>query len=287
MVVPYGPGGSTDVIARQIAQKMQDRLGQSVIILNRPGASGAIGATSAARAAPDGYTLLASFTTETVVVPQLSRNAKYSIDDFEPIAITGIVPLVLIGAKSLHADTMSELIEDMRQAPGKFTYAGSPGSPSHITGAWLNRLRHLKVTHIPYRGGAQAVSDVVGGHVDLLYAGISAAKGAIDSGLVKTFAQTGDRRSTALPTVPTFKEAGVPDLDLDSWTVLLAPKGTPADIVALIKRETELALNDPQIRSYLAARGVEPSATQDARAFLSRERDKFGRVIRELGITMD
>jgi tripartite-type tricarboxylate transporter receptor subunit TctC len=128
---------------------------------------------------------------------------------------------------------------------------------------------------------------VVGGHVDLLYAGISAAKGAIDSGLVKTFAQTGDRRSTALPTVPTFKEAGVPDLDLDSWTVLLAPKGTPADIVALIKRETELALNDPQIRSYLAARGVEPSATQDARAFLSRERDKFGRVIRELGITMD
>src|SRR6478672_13072742 len=124
MVVPYGPGGSTDVIARQIAQKMQDRLGQSVIILSRPGASGAIGATSAARAAPDGYTLLASFTTETVVVPQLSRNAKYSIDDFEPIAITGIVPLVLIGAKSLHADTMSELIEDMRQAPGKFTYAG-------------------------------------------------------------------------------------------------------------------------------------------------------------------
>jgi len=287
IVVPYAPGGSTDVIARQIAQKIQDRLGQSVIILNRPGASGAIGATAAARATPDGYTLLHSFTTEMAVVPQMSRNAKYSIDDFEPIAVTGIVPLVLIGAKGLRANTLGELIEDMRQSPGKFTYAGSPGSPSHITGAWLNRIRNLNVTHIPYRGGAQAVGDVVGGHVDLLYAGISAAKGVIDSGQVKTYAQTGDHRSSALPEVPTFKQAGVADFDLDSWTVFLAPKDTPADIVALLKQETELVLKDPQLRTYLGAQGVEPSPTQDVRGFLAHERDKFGRVIRELGITMD
>jgi tripartite-type tricarboxylate transporter receptor subunit TctC len=287
VVVPYGPGGSTDVIARQIVPKFQDRLGQSVVILNRPGASGAIGATSVARAAPDGYTLLASFTTEIAVVPQTSKNAKYSLDDFDPIAVSGIVPLVLIGAKSLRANTLSELIAEMRAAPGKFTYAGSPGSPSHITGAWLNRIRNLNVTHIPYRGGAQAVGDVVGGHVDLLYAGISAAKGVIDSGHVKTFAQTGDHRSSALPDVPTFKEAGVTDFDLDSWTTLLAPKGTPTDIIALLKGETDLALSDPQIRAYLASQGVEPSPKEDARVFLARERDKFARVIRELNITMD
>ena len=287
IVVPYAPGGSSDVIGRQIAQRLQDRLGQSMIVLNRPGASGAIGATLAARAAPDGYTLLHSFTTELAVVPQTSKNAKYSLDDFEPIAVTGIVPLVLIGAKGLRANTLAELIDEMRAAPGKFTYAGSPGSPSHITGAWLNRIRNLNVTHIPYRGGAQAVGDVVGGHVDLLYAGISASKGQIDAGLVKTFAQTGDHRSSALPNVPTFREAGMSDFDLDSWTAFLAPKGTPADVVALLKQETDLALKDPQLQTYLAAQGVEPNAMQDVRTFLAREREKFSRVIRELGITMD
>src|SRR5581483_6954091 len=227
IIVSYAAGGSTDVISRAIGQKFQERLGQSVVVLNRPGASGSIGALSAIRAAPDGYTLYGGFTTEIVVLPLLSKNAKYSIDDFEPIAVTGIVPLVLIGSKNVQANTLRELIAEARRAPGKLTYAGSLGSPSHILGAWLNQLRHITMTHIPYRGGAQAVGDVAGGHVDLLFAGISAAKGAIDSGLVKTFAQTGDRRSSSLPDVPTFKEAGVRQFDLDSWCVLMAPQGTP------------------------------------------------------------
>jgi tripartite-type tricarboxylate transporter receptor subunit TctC len=287
LVVSYGAGGSTDQIARAIAQKLQDRLGQSVVVLNKPGASGTIGATQVARASPDGHTLYAGFTTEMAVVPQLSKSAKYTLDDFEPIAVTGIVPVVLIASKNVKANSVPELIEELAAAPGKYTYGGSVGSPSHIMGAWLNRIRGLNVAHIPYRGGAQAVGDVSGGHIDLFYGGVSAAKGAIDAGLVKTIGLVGDTRSSALPNVPTFKEMGITDFDLDSWTVLLGPRGMPTSIVELLRKETALALADPQVRAALGAQGVEPAATEDARAFLRREREKFGRVVRELGITMD
>jgi tripartite-type tricarboxylate transporter receptor subunit TctC len=287
IVVSYAAGGSTDLIARAIAQKLQERLGQSVVVINKPGASGTIGATQVARANPDGHTLYAGFTTEMAVVPQLSRNAKYSLDDFEPVAITGIIPVVLIASKKVRANNLRDLIEELRHAPGTYTYGGGLGSPSHIMGAWLNRIRNLNVTHIPYRGGAQAVGDVSGGHIDLFYGGVSAAKGAIDANLVKAIALVGDARSSALPTVPTFKEAGVTDFDLDSWNVLLAPKGTPANIVQLLKQETVMALNDPQVRATIGSQGVEPSQTQDVRAFVAREREKFGRVVRELGLTMD
>ncbi|MGZ3347650.1 MAG: Bug family tripartite tricarboxylate transporter substrate binding protein [Xanthobacteraceae bacterium] len=287
IVVAYGPGGSTDLVARALAQKFQDRLGQSVVVLNKPGGSGTIGASVAARAAPDGYTLYVGYTSETVVVPQLSKGVKYSIDDFESIAVTGLVPLVLIASKNIRAANLHELIEELRAAPGKFTYGGGIASPPHVMGAWFNRLNNLTVTHVPYRGGGQAVADVIGGHIDMFYAGLAAAKGAIDSGAVKAFAVTGDVRSPALPNVPTFKEAGVKDFDLASWNVLLAPKGTPADVLALLRRETALALDDPKVRELYLAQGVEVSPSQDVKAFLAKERDNFGRVVRSLGITME
>ena len=287
IVVAYGAGGSTDLVARALAQKFQDRLGQSVVVLNKPGGSGTIGATVAARANPDGYTLYVGYTSETVVVPQLSKNAKYSIDDFEPIAVTGLVPLVLIASKNVRAGNLQQLIEEVRAQPGKFTYGGGIASPPHIMGAWFNRLNNLNVVHVPYRGGGQAVADVVGGHIDMFYAGLAAAKSAIDSGAVKALAVTGEARSSALPNVPTFKEAGVTDFELASWNVLMATKGTPAEVIALLRQETALALADPRIRELYAAQGVEASPTQDVRAFLARERDNFGRVVRDLGITME
>jgi tripartite-type tricarboxylate transporter receptor subunit TctC len=287
IVVAYGAGGSTDLVARALGQKFQERLGQPVVVLNKPGGSGTIGATLAARANPDGYTLYVGYTSETVIVPQLSKAAKYSIDDFEPIAVTGLVPLVLITSKNVRAGNLQQLIEEVRAQPGKFTYGGGIASPPHVMGAWFNRLNNLTVTHVPYRGGGQAVADVVGGHIDMFFAGLAAAKAAIDSGAVKALAVTGDGRSPALPNVPTFKEAGVTDFDLASWNVLLAPKGTPAEVLALLRQETALALNDQKIRELYAAQGVEASATQDVKAFLVKERDNFGRVVRDLGITME
>lgn len=286
IVVSYGAGGSTDLVARAVAQQLQDRFGKPVVVLNKPGASGIVGATYAAHAAPDGYTLYTGFTSEMIVVPQISKEAKYSIDDFAPIAVTGIVPVVLIAAKTMQANTLQELIAEIKQSPGKYTFGGSIGSPSHIMGSWLNRLYGLKTTHIPYRGGAQSVTDVIGGHIDMFYAGVAAAKAAIDSGEVKALAVTGDKRSTALPGVPTFAEAGVKDFDLASWNVTVAPKGTPPDIIDKLKPAILQALADPQVGKLLATQGVEPSETQDVGAFLASERDKFGRVVRELGITM-
>jgi tripartite-type tricarboxylate transporter receptor subunit TctC len=287
VIVSYGAGGSTDFVARAVAQKLSEKLGQPFVILNRPGASGTIGINTAMRAAPDGYTLYVGYTSECVVVPQISKIAKYSVlDDFEPIAITGLVPVVLIVSKDFKANNLQDLLAEIRANPGKYTYGGSVGSPPHVMGAWMNKLKGLDVTHIPYRGGAQGVTDVIGGHLDMFYGGVAVAKPAIDGGLVKAIAVTGDTRSAALPNVPTFKEAGVPEFDLASWTVMLAPKGTPADIVALLKKETQEVLADPVTRTALARQGVERSENQDVRAFLTAEHDKFGRAVRELGIRM-
>ena len=287
LIVPYGPGGSTDIVARIVAQKLQERLGQTFVILNKPGASGTIGVMAAMRAAPDGYTLMNSYTAEAVVVPQISKTQKYSLtDDFEPIAITGLVPVVLMVSKNIKANTLQDFIAELRANPGKYTFGGGYGTPPHVMGAWMNKLKGLNVTHVPYRGGAQGINDVVGGHIDMFYGGVAAGKSAIDGGSVKAIALTGDTRSSALPDVPTFKEAGVPEFDLASWTVLVAPKGTPADIIALLRKETLAALADPQTREALGKQGVEPSKDQDVRTFLIREREKFGRAVHELGLQM-
>jgi tripartite-type tricarboxylate transporter receptor subunit TctC len=287
IIVSYGAGGSTDFVARALAQKLTERLGQPFVILNRPGASGTIGLKAAMAAKPDGYTLYVGYTSETVVVPQINKNAKYAVlNEFEPIAVTGLVPVVLIVSKNVKANNLKDFIAEVRANPGRYTYGGSVGSPPHIMGAWMNKLRGLDVRHVPYRGGAQGVTDVIGGHLDMFYGGVAVAKSAIDSGAVKAIAVTGDARSSALPNVPTFKEAGVPEFDLASWTVMLAPKGTPADLLAHIKKEALLALDDPKLREALARQGVERSTSQDVRAFIAHEHDKFGRAVRELGITM-
>jgi tripartite-type tricarboxylate transporter receptor subunit TctC len=285
VIVAYGPGGSTDFVGRAVAQKLNERLGQPFVILNRPGASGTIGINAAMRAKPDGYTLFVGYTAETVVVPQISKTAKYSvIEDFEPIAITGLVPVVLMVSKNVKANTLKEFIEDVRASPGQYTFGGGVGSPPHIMGAWMNKLKGLEVRHVPYRGGAQGVNDVIGGHIDMFYGGVAVGKPPIDSGSVKAIAVTGETRSAALPNVPTFKEAGMPEFNLASWTVMLAPKGTPPDIVAFLKKETLAALDDPKLSEALAKQGVERSANQDVRAFLAAEHRQFGHVVRELGL---
>jgi tripartite-type tricarboxylate transporter receptor subunit TctC len=287
IVVPYGAGGSTDFVARIVAQRLSERLGQPFVVVNKPGASGTLGLLSVMRAQPDGYTLLLSFTTETVVMPQISQTARYAMADFTPIAVTGDVPVVMIGAQRLQSTTLSDLLAEIRRAPGKLTYGGGHGSPSHISGAWMNRVAKLDVVHVPYRGGAQAVGDVIGGHIDMFYGGLAAAKGAIDAGAVKAFAQTGATRSTALPQVPTFAEAGLPDFDVGSWNVLLAPKGAPPDVVDLLRKEATASLATPQVRDLLKTQGVEPPRSNDPAKFLADEEKKFERLVRETGVTME
>jgi len=288
VMVSYGPGGSTDIIARIVTQKLQEQFGQTFLILNRPGGGGALGLQAAMRAVPDGYTLFNAYTAEAVIVPHISKSTKYSIvDDFEPIAITGLVPVVLMVSKNVKANTLAEFIAEMRASPGKYTFGGGVGSPPHVMGAWMNKLKGLELTHIPYRGGAQGINDVIGGHLDMFYGGVAAGKSAIDSGSVKPIAVSGDVRSSALPNIPTFKEAGAPEFDLVSWNVLLAPKGTPQNILAILRKETLAALNDPKTREALSRQGVDRSESQDVRPFLVNESEKFGRVVRALGLSAD
>jgi tripartite-type tricarboxylate transporter receptor subunit TctC len=287
IIVAFGAGGSTDFVARVVAQKLSDRLGQSVVVVNRPGANGAVGINAARRAAPDGYTLFVGYTAELVVLPEISKSADFSADDFEPIAVTGMVPMVLMASKNLKANNLKDLVEELRANPGKYNYGGSTGSPPHLVGAWVAKLKGLDLLHVPYRGGAQVVTDVIGGHVDMVYAGVSAVKPGVDSGQAKGIAITGDKRSPALPDVPTFKEAGMPELDLTSWSMLLAPKGTPKEIIDLLKKETMVVLADPEVKEILAKQGIDAGSGQDPRAFLRAEQEKFKKVVHDLNITMD
>ena len=229
-----------------------------------------------------------SYTAEAVVVPQMSKTHKYSVaDDFEPIAITGLVPVVLMVSKNVKANTLQDFIAEVRANPGKYTFGGGYGSPPHVMGAWMNKLSGLNVQHVPYRGGAQGINDVVGGHIDMFYGGVAAGKAAIDSGSVKAIAVTGDTRSSALPNVPTFKEAGVPEFDLASWTVMLAPKGTPAEILdAAPQGDAGRARRSQDPRGAGQARRRAAARTRTCARFSTKERDTFGRAVRELGLQM-
>ena len=260
IVVSYGAGGSTDFVARQVAQKLQERLGQSFVVINRPGASGTIGIQAAMRAAPDGYTLYVGYTSETVVVPQISKNAKYSVvDDFEPIAVTGLVPVVLMVSKNVKADTLQDFLAEVHANPGKYTYGGGYGSPPHVMGAWMNKLGGSTVRHTSASRRSAGCHRIRGRrpHRHVLRRrrrGEAGNRPGLGAGA------GGHRRHPllhALPGVPTFKEAGVPEFDLASWNVMLAPKGTPAEIVALLKKETLAALDDPKVKDALAKYGVE------------------------------
>ena len=219
IIVSYGAGGSTDFVARAVAQKLSERLGQPFVVLNRPGASGTIGINTAMRAKPDGYTLYVGYTSETVVGPQISKTATYSaVDDFEPIAITGLVPVVLIVSKNVKADNLKDFIAEVRANPGKYTYGGSVGSPPHIMGAWMNKVRGLDVRHVPHRGGMQGVTDMVGGHIDMFYGGDRGGEACDRFWLGQT--ACGDRRralhsATERADLPGGRRAGVRSGELD------------------------------------------------------------------------
>ena len=286
-VVGFPPGGSGDIVARIMAAWLAERLGQPVVIENKPGASTNISIQTVVNAPADGNTLLFIAASAALNV-SLFDNLPFNLQrDIAPVAGLIDFPLLMLTHPSLPAKTIPELIAYAKANPGKISIASfGTGTTSHVAGELFKMTAGVEMTHIPYRGGAQGVNDVIGGHLDMFYGGVAVGKAAIASGHVKPLAVTGETRSAALPDVPTFKEAGVPEFDLASWTVMLAPKGTPADIVALLRTETLQALADPKMREALAAQGVEKSENQDVRAFLTRERDTFGRALRTLGITM-
>lgn len=288
LVVPFPPGGTTDLLARLIARDAGTRLGQSLVVENRPGAGGGIGAATVARAKPDGYTLLMG-----TVGTQASNQFLYAqipydaAHDFAPITLVANSPNVLLVNPKLGAASVAQLIEQARRAPGSLNFAStSLGGSPHLSGELFNRMAKVDIRHIPYKGSAPAMTDLIGGQVQLMYDNLPSAMGQINAGAVRAIAVTTRQRVPMLPDVPTVAESGLPGYEVNSWFGLLAPAGTPAPIVTRIRQVVADALRDPALRGQVEALGAIPVAnTPEAYAAVIRaDTDKWRQIIRDAGI---
>jgi tripartite-type tricarboxylate transporter receptor subunit TctC len=288
VIIPSPTGGGTDTSTRILAPKLGEILGQQLVLENRPGASGNIGAEVAARAAPDGYTLLACIASHTSN-PAVMRKVSYDLArDFAPIARTVTVPNVLFSHPSLPVKTIKELIAFARARPGElnFASAGLGTNPHLAMELFLNETR-LKVTHIPYKGVGPALVDVVAGHVPLMMGNILVASPHLRSGRIRGYGVTSAKRSAAAPELPTIAEAALPGYEADQWYGLLAPAGTPREIVGRLHAAVVQALQDPQVRQRFLNDGAEPSphrTPEEFGALIVSDMKKWARVVKEAGI---
>jgi tripartite-type tricarboxylate transporter receptor subunit TctC len=290
-IVPFPPSGSTDQIARITAQQLGAQLRQQIVVDNRGGASGSIGSEMAARSAPDGYTLLLAGITTHATLPHLSKNLTYHpLKDFAPITLLATASNVIIVHPALPVKSVAELIDYAKRNPRKLNYASAGvGSPAHISIEMLRAMAGISITHIPYKGAGPALTDLIGGQVQMMSTSPLAALGHINSGRLRALAVTSPKRIDLLPALPTVAESGLPGYAMNQWWGIVAPASTPADLIAYLNREIGTVLKLPEVRQRLAADGAEasPSSPQVFGAYMKSELDKFGKLIRESGITVD
>lgn len=255
-VVPYPPGGGTDVIARIVQGKLQAQLGQTVVIENRGGGGGSLGTDVVAKSPADGYTVLFTLSSHTIN-PAIFAKLPFDTErDFESVGIVASLPQILVAHPSFEANNVQELIALAKKKPLQFASVGN-GSPSHLAGELLNLRAGLKITHIPYRGGGPAVTDVIGGQVPMLWVSIPAAAQFVKTGKLKALAVSTVKRSAAFPEVPTMQEAGVPDFEVDSWYAMFVPAKTPKPIIEKLNKAMNAAIADAQVKEQLLAQGSE------------------------------
>jgi tripartite-type tricarboxylate transporter receptor subunit TctC len=288
MIVPFPAGSSSDVAARIIGNELNTRLGQQLVIDNRPGASGNIGSDVVAKAPPDGYTFGFATTSTHAVAVGLSPSLPYDpAKSFAPIALISVSPYVLVVQPKLPAKNLAELIALAKSKPGTISY-GSAGlaSLAHLASALFENLAGVKLNHIPYKSSAQSVVDLIAGRLDMQFATIPPTISNINAGQVRALATTGTRRVSALPDVPTMAEAGIPNYDASLWLAVVAPAATPPDIVKRLNREIVEVLNMPRIKSALADQGMEtePGPPEALAALIVGEIDKWRKVITQAGI---
>lgn len=290
VIVPYSPGGSGDIMARVIGQRLAQSWGQQVIIENRPGANGMIGAAAAAKAVPDGYTLLLGYTSEIVINPSLYRKLAYDpAKELDPITMAGTLPLLLIGNPSFPAKGLKDLVALARARPGDVLYGSAGiGSPAHLGMEYLGRLTRTSMTHVTYKGGADAVLAVIGGQVMVFFSGIPPAIPHVQSGRLRALAVSTAARVAVLPNVPTVAESGAPGFDMTAWFGYFAPTGTPAEAVNRVAEGVGAALRDAQIVRQLEAQGIVVVEMAPARfsEFVRRDAQQYARIIREAGVAL-
>jgi tripartite-type tricarboxylate transporter receptor subunit TctC len=291
VVVPFAAAGSTDILIRTVGQKMSESLGQTLVIDNRGGAGGAIGAELAARAVPDGYTIMA--TTSGVIVVNQSLYAKLSYDpikDFAPISIIASLPNMLVVHPAMAVKNVQDLIGLAKASPGKLTYAsGGNGTSNHLAGELFKYLAKIDITHVPYKGGGPAVLAVMANEVTMLFATMPSAMPQVSGGRLKALAVTSRQRSSAAPNLPTMIEAGVKDFEVSIWIGVLAPQGTPAAAINRLNQEVAKALRVPDVAARLKTEGYEPigSTPQEMAASITTESATWARVVKAAGIKAD
>jgi tripartite-type tricarboxylate transporter receptor subunit TctC len=289
IVVPFPPGGSADTVARVLAQKLAPALGQQVVIDNRGGASGAIGAEHVAKSAPDGYTLLDAASSQ-AVNPALRKVPFDTLRDFAPISMLFVAPNLLVAHPSLPINSAQDLIRLARSYPGQLTYASAGvGSAPHMAGELFGYLAKVALTHVPYKGGGPALADLMGGHVQLSFLAIATSLPYVKNGKVKGIAVTSAKRSASAPQFPTIAESGVPGYELNEWNGLFAPAGTPAEIIAQLNSEVVKALVASDVKERLFHLGAEaaPGTPAELADHLRRELAKWARVVKDMRIVAE
>jgi tripartite-type tricarboxylate transporter receptor subunit TctC len=291
IVVPFPPGGSTDTIARALGTRMSVSLGQPIVVENQPGATGAIGAARVKRAAPDGYTLLVASIGVYATNPFLQKGLQYDpAKDFDLLTVAVRAPNVLVAHPSVPAKNVAELIDYLKKNPDKVSFASSgAGSSDHLTAALFWQKTGTTGIHVPYKGGAPAISDLLAGHAQVSFQNINAVLNHIRSGKLKALAVTGDKRSPVLPDVPTLAEAGVKGADVFSWQAVAAPKGLPKDVKDKLHGALVKALADPELQKTLVEQGFEivGNTPEQFTQFLNQELARWKTVIETGKITID
>ena len=291
IVVPFSAGGTTDILARVVGQFMSKDLGQPVVIDNRPGAGGNIGAQMVARAAPDGYTLLMGTVGTHAINQSLYKKLAFDpIKDFAPVTRVALVPNLLVAHPSQPFKTVKELVAYAKANPGKVTFASSgSGSSIHLSGEMFQQLAGVEMQHVPYKGSAPALTDLLGGQTAIMFDNMPSVIGHVRAGKLRPIAVTTPTRSPALPDVPTIAESGVPGYSATSWSGILAPAATPAPVIAKLNASILKALADPEVKKKLAEQGAEPHGEKPEQfaEFIRSETAKWGQTVKVSGATAD
>lgn len=289
IIVPFPAGGTADVLPRIVAEKLRDKFGQPFIIENRSGAGGNVGAEAVSRSDADGYTLLASPPGPVVINESLYANLGYRASDFEPIIILGVVPNVLAVKSAFPAKTVGELIAFAKANPEKITYASQGnGSTSHLTAVMFQSMTGLRMVHVPYRGTAPALQDLIGGNVDLFFDNLGSSLNLHQSEKIRILAVGSANRTNALPGVPSVREAGVSGFQSITWFALMAPAGTPQIVIERLNSTILEILQDPTVVAQFAKMGVQimSANVSETRKFIESERSRWRDVIKSTGVTM-
>lgn len=291
LVVPNPAGGGVDILARAIGQPLSEKLGQSVVVENRPGAGGTIGLGLVAKSAPDGYTLGMGVDATLAIAPAVYRSLPYDpIKDFAPITLIATLPLVVVVHPSLPVKSVRDLIALAKAEPGQIDYSsGGNGTPPHLAAEVFKAMAKVQMNHVPYKGGPPAITAVVAGEVSLMFANMLPGLPHIRSGRLRALAVTSERRSSVLPGVPTIKESGLPSYHVTQWYGVVAPFGTPAAIITLLNREVRQILELADVRARLQAEGAELSGTtpEEFSDFIRQEIAKWAKAVKDSGTRLD